>query len=293
MLRFLVIGASGLIGRYFLRALGPAASVGTYRSRPFPGGVRFDMATDRPEGLIEKLGDDFTHALILSAIAGIDACATDPEGSARVNVAGAIRVIDALAARGVVPIFASSDAVYDGSRGGWGERDDARPILTYGRQKLAVEQHIARQGVPAVVLRLAKVLDPELSAEGVLGSWVEALLGRRRIQCATDQRFSPVGIDDVVAAIRALAVARVHGVFNLGGAEAVSRFELLSLLVSALSRSGPLDPVIETCSIRDFPFAEARPLDTTLSVARLREAIGYAPERLASLCERAVRRATG
>jgi len=286
--RYLVIGASGLIGRRFLRAVGPASATGTFLTRPFPGGVRFDMTQGGIGELLARLPGDFTHAVVMGGNSTIDRCARDPEGTARVNVTGPCCLIDELLERNITPIFTSTDGVYDGSHGLWREDQPAQPILTYARQKLEVEQHLAAQNCPWLAVRVAKVLDAEGDPTAVLAPWIADLRSGRLIRCATDQRFSPVGADDVIAAIRGLAEAGVSGVYNLGGGEALSRWDLLAMLVVALERVHPIAPRIEASSIRDFPFAEPRPLDTSMDIGKLVAAISYRPESLEGLCARAV-----
>jgi dTDP-4-dehydrorhamnose reductase len=289
--RFLVIGASGLIGQRLLRALSPSRAVGTHHRHGFPGSVGFDLRTGKVTELLDRLGQNFSHGIVMGGVVNIDACARDPAGSAAINVEGSIRAIDGLIARGIVPIFASSDAVYDGTHRMWRETDATDSTLAYGRQKREVEAYLGRQRVPFIALRIAKVLDPELGRTGVLGPWIEELSAGKLIRCATDQRFCPVGVDDVIAAIRLLADAGTSGIFNLGGAESVSRLDLLGMTITALSRHRNVRPNIEQCSIRDFPFLEPRPLDLTISIEKLSSTVAYRPEPLAEICERATRKA--
>jgi dTDP-4-dehydrorhamnose reductase len=292
-MRCIVIGASGLIGRRFLHAFGTQLAIGTYRARAFKGGYRFDMATDRIETLLDSLKGSFTHALVLGAMADIDACATDPIGTAHVNVEGVIRTIAGLRSRAIIPIFASSDGVYDGSHGAWREDDPAFPMLTYGRQKLEVERYLATGSGSWVGLRLAKVLDAELDDQGVLGPWIKQLAGGQRIRCATDQRFTPIAVDDVVTAIRGLAEVGASGLFNVGGPESLTRIDLLEKLVAAVANERAIAPNIDRCSIRDFPLAEARPFDTSMSIAKLQSVLRFDAESLDSLCRRAARAYVG
>ncbi len=245
------------------------------------------MVKDRVGSILASLPMEVTHALILGGISSIDACAQDPAGTERVNVHAVMQLIDDLLAHNIVPIFASSDGVYDGTRGQWGEEYTTKPILTYGQQKLAIEQYLAAQSKPWIALRIAKVLDPELNTKGVLGPWIEELIAGTPIRCATDQRFNPVGIDDVINAILTLTNEKVGGLFNLGGRDAVSRLELLTMMKQALSLFFDLLPVIEQCSIKDFPFVEPRPIDTSMSTDKLRAAIQYDPEPLYAICVRA------
>lgn len=289
--QFLVIGASGLIGRRLLRTLAPGRAVGTHHRHAFPGSVSFDLRMDKVTDLLDRVGQNFSHGVLVGGVVNIDNCARDPTGSAAANVDGIIRVIDGLVARGITPIFASSDAVYDGSHGMWREEDATASILAYGRQKRAVERYLEQSGAPFIALRIAKVLDPDLGETGVLGPWIKELSGGKLIRCATDQRFCPVGVDDVVSAMLSLVEARATGIFNLGGAEPVSRIELLEMTVATLARSCTIRPIIERCSIRDFAFLEPRPFDLTVSIEKLAATVAYRPEPLAALCARAVQKA--
>jgi dTDP-4-dehydrorhamnose reductase len=287
---FLVIGASGLIGQRVLHRVGPERATGTYHRRSFSAGTPFDLAKDEIGDVIAQMGRRFTHGLILGGIVNIDECARNTSESTAVNVLGVIRTIEGLLRHDIVPIFASSDAVYDGRRGNWRESDPAEPIITYGRQKLEVERYLLRRGLPFIALRIANILDPDLAQSGVLGPWIRCLAEGEVIACATDQRFCPLGLDDVVTAICQLAKKGANGVFNLGGGEPISRIELLEMLAAATARHRTIKPVIKRCSLRDFPFLESRPLDLTLSIEKLRAATTYRPESLAAICERAARK---
>lgn len=279
----LVIGASGLVGRRLLHA---TRWIGTYHTHKIKNGIPFDLATGDPSDLFTQVSETVTHIIILAAISNIDACARDPAGTALVNVAATCRLADAAAERGIVPVFASSDAVYDGSHPDWREDDIARPILVYGRQKLEVERHLSRATYPSLVLRIAKVLDPNLSQAGVLGPWLADLRAGRHIRCATDQNFTPIGIDDLVRVISQLMEAGATGIFNIGG-EPVSRISLLEKMIAAASSLAKIRANVVRCSLHDFPFAEKRPLDLRMSIAKLRAAIMFSPEPLEALCRRA------
>lgn len=50
------------------------------------------------------------------------------EDAERINVASLRTMIDELVDHGITPVFASSDAVFDGSRGLWTKQDTANPM---------------------------------------------------------------------------------------------------------------------------------------------------------------------
>ena len=177
--RSLVLGASGFVGRHLLRALGAEKGVGTCHATSLPGAIPFDALTDDIGTLIDEHGP-FGRAYILLAESRIDRCATEPERTFALNVDSVCRIVDTLQKRGILPIFASTDCVFDGDHGGYGEADSAHPILTYGRQKLDVERYLAASGAPYIAARLSKVVDADPAGTGMLGEWVRAIQNRRK-----------------------------------------------------------------------------------------------------------------
>lgn len=292
-LRYLIIGASGFVGSRLNAFLGPARALATHHHRPVPGGIAFDATRDRLSSLILKNNPGLTHAFILHGVTNIDACARDPAGTEKVNVDSIKKVIDDLAGHGIKPVFFSSDAVFDGSRGLWSENDPARPILTYGRHKVAVEEYLMGGSGPYLVLRLSKVIASEPGAGDMLGDWMDRLEQGEEIRCASDQIFSPVDVNDVIAACVRLAEEGHSGLFHVCCPRPVSRIGLLQALVEEIRKHRKLDARIVPCSIRDFDFAEPRPLDTSMSPAKLYAALGGSFREPGQVCRAAAGRRYG
>lgn len=291
--RYLIIGASGFVGTRLYAHLGPAEAVATYNNCPFEGGVAFDATRDRLSDSILKRNPGLTHAFILHGITNIDACARDPVGTERVNVTSIKRVIDELADCGVMPVFVSSDAVFDGSRGLWTEQDNARPILTYGRQKVAIEEYLMRGSCPYLIVRISKVITADPSGGDILGDWMDRLEQGAEIRCADDQIFSPIGINDAIDTFIHLAESGHSGLFHAGCLEPVSRLGLLRVLVDEIRKLRKIDAQIAPCSIRHFDFAEERPLDTSMSPAKLYAVLGRRFDDLRLVCRDAAARRYG
>lgn len=283
-LHYLIVGASGFVGTRLRAFLGPARAVATYHNRPFEGGVAFDATRDRLSDSILKRNPGLTHAFILHGITNIDACARDPAGTERVNVASIKNVIDELIAHGIKPVFFSSDAVFDGSRGLWTEQDPARPILTYGRHKVAIEEYLMRGSRPHLIVRLSKVITAGPGGGDMLAEWLDRLEQGAEIRCAADQIFSPVDVDDVIDACIRLAEGGHSGLFHVCCPKPVSRLGLLQALADEIRQFRKLDARIVPCSIRDFDFAEPRPLDTSMSPAKLYATLGRSFDDLRRVC---------
>jgi dTDP-4-dehydrorhamnose reductase len=285
--RYLIVGASGLVGAQLYATLGPGNAVATCHRKPVAGGVAFDAVEMRLADTVLKQHRGFTHAYVLHGISGIDVCAREPQKTARVNVASVCAVIDDLVDHGIVPVFASSDAVFDGTRGMWTEDDPVNPVLNYGRHKVEVERHLAAKPAPSLVVRLAKVVSSAPGAGGLVNEWLDQLERDGEIRCATDQFFSPVNVDDVVRALVGLAEGRHTGVFHVCGPRPLSRLAFLRMVADEACKYRPMPARIVPCSIRDFNFAEPRPLDASMSPRKLYAALGGGFDDMSVVCARA------
>lgn len=282
---YLVIGASGFIGSRLYARLGPDRAIGTYHRTPVPFGVHFDLGGMRLDETVLAPGHRITHAFLLSGIGSLDACARDPEGTAAINVEGMCRAIDQLAAAGIKIIFTSSDAVFDGSRGGWTEDEPAHPVMTYGMHKAAVERYLAASGTPHIIARLSKVVGIG-DDHSLFGEWIRKLLAGEPIYCARDMIFSPISVEDCVTSLLTLAEGPYQGMYNVCGPRGMNRLELLEMFVAEVRRYRDINPRIVPCSIRDFPFPEPRPLIQSMSCAKLSAVLPQPLETMESCCRR-------
>jgi dTDP-4-dehydrorhamnose reductase len=266
----LLLGASGFLGPALHDAFGAERAVPTHFSHPGEGSLLFDARRTRVSDFVAALPAKPTAGVILLGITNIDHCAREPAASAEVNVRGVIRVIDEARALGIMPVFVSSDAVFDGSRPYWSEGDEPCPILTYGRQKVEVERHLSSLPPPWIIVRLPKLISAQRNARCFVTGWVEGLARSERILCATDQYFTPAAAPDAARAIAQLVHTGAQGLYHLGGPERLSRRALLDAVLGEYRKfTKPVAQIVE-CSLRDIPMLEPRPLDTSLRSDRFK-----------------------
>jgi dTDP-4-dehydrorhamnose reductase len=183
-------------------------------------------------------------------------------------VTAACRVIDQLVDLEILPVFVSSDAVFDGGQSWYEEEAAALPILTYGKQKLEVERYLAAKSAPWLALRLPKLISEEADPRCMITSWVKCLAAGKDIRCATDQFFTPAAVADAASAIDSLLERAARGLFHLAGPDRMSRRQLLAVVLDEYRRHASMHSSIVDCSLKDFDFAEARPLDTSMCSKR-------------------------
>lgn len=266
MKQILILGGSSYIGQALFAALGPEQAVATYCRSPFPGGMYFDALTMELHNLLSQEGmPTFSHAVILYGETNVNFCAENVLESHDLNVMSIARAVNTLVKWDIKPVFTSSEAVFNGTKGNYTEADAPTPILTYGHQKVAIESYTQANCSKFTILRLSKVLDT------LLLDWLGAITQSETIRCARDYIFSPICLEDVVTGIVRAIQTDCQGIYHLANPQTYSRLEALEalLLQSAeyLWEQG-LNPSITQCSIHDFDFLEKRPLNVSLNPAK-------------------------
>jgi dTDP-4-dehydrorhamnose reductase len=283
--RALVIGGSGFVGRTLVARLGPDRAIGTWHAKPMKGMVPFDATRSRLFELLRQLPDDISHVFVPFGLVNPDQCARDPAGTAEINVASVIRVLGDVLDAGIVPVFVSTDYVYDGRKPSPAEDEPQTPNTEYGRQKAAVERWLTARSEPWLITRLSKVVSGDTATHSVLGQWVNDIRQGKPMRSATDQVFCPASVNDIAGAMIKLAENDLQGIFHVAGPESLSRYDLNVMLMDAIRAvDGRVRATVERCSLRDIPFLEERPLNTSLSTQKLRTAIAWQFQSMSNLC---------
>lgn len=263
----LVIGASGFVGTELVRRVAAAGRpvVGTFTRHPplesTCDHVRLDA---RRRGEVARL----IGRLRPWAVVNLAYAQDGPETIATTLHAAAV-IAEEAAVRRARLLFLSTDCVYSGERGRYGEDDRPDPVTAYGWAKLLAERTVREEIPPATIVRTSLVLrgagaGPPSRHEMIVD---EAASGRRDVAFFTDERRSPIAVADLASALDELIrMPRPPRLLHVAGAEDVSRFELARLVSSA--RGLPLS-ALRSASARGLGLV--RPLDCTLDTTRARE----------------------
>jgi len=272
---WLLVGGDSELGAaayQFLKARGDAVTATTRR--------RKRVAADRPWlDLAGSLADweppaGLRGACVFAGVARLAACASDPTGSAHINVTQTLAVIERLLARAVPVVFLSTNQVFDGRIANVPPDAAACPVSEYGRQKArteaALREHMKR-GAPISILRLAKVVSPDMP---LIHAWVDALAAGQPIRAFHDMTMAPTPIGLATAAIAALLDEGMQGIFQLTGGSDVTYVQVGRFVADWLRA----DPALVTAmSARDAGLPEgATPQHTTLDSNLVRKRYGIA-----------------
>jgi dTDP-4-dehydrorhamnose reductase len=246
----LITGGSGYLGSELMRRA-PGAT-GTHLVNEGPGTVPLDVRDAAAvDALVRELRPRVVIHTAYSEAGDEEALAINEQGSGHV----------ARAAAGVEArlVHVSTDLVFDGSLGRpYTEDDEPRPIIEYGRQKLAAESAVRSEHPGPLIVRTSLIYGgPE--AEPSKHELLIADPGGMKF--FTDELRSPVQVGDLAQALLELAEMDIDGVLHVAGGDGVSRYEL-ARLVSTDPHS--LEPGLAA----EHP--TPRPLDCRLDSSRAR-----------------------
>jgi dTDP-4-dehydrorhamnose reductase len=208
MVRLLVCGAAGMLGRDVVRAAELAGHQVTATDK--------DTAdvTDL-EAMRGAVQDAAARAVInCAAYTDVDGAEADPEGAMRVNAHGAHTVAAAAAELDAAVVYVSTDYVFDGSQDvPYVESDEPRPLSRYGASKLAGEIDTAAVNPRHLIVRTSWLF-------GTGGrNFVETMVGlgsrQDEIKVVDDQVGSPTYTAHLAEGIVRLLGSQAYGLHHM------------------------------------------------------------------------------
>ncbi len=266
----LVIGASGLVGSQVRRAFSDRAVVATYHEAPAPGAARLDITdADAVRNLVRRVKPSVV--VLAAAEAYVERCEKEPAATRRVNVDAAASVLDAARAVGATPVVFSSEYVFDGRAGPYGEQDTPNPISEYGRQKVELER-LARRSERHLVCRTSGVFAWEAAGKNFVCQLIRNLRAGVEFVVPSDQVITPTYAPALARAVRELVDVGASGTFHVVGPRVLSRSEFAGL--AARTFGLPLE-LLRPRPTAELGLAAPRPLNAGLRDDKLRATIGH------------------
>lgn len=281
MTRVVVAGGLGLVGSRVARLLAPSASVLVVDALiPEHGGNRTNLAgvadvevaqhdLRDPHGLAELVAGADVVFNLAGQRSHTDSM-REPVTDLEHNCAATLTLLEACraAAPGAVVVLASTRQVYGRvPRLPADESQPVAPVDINGIHAAAAERYQLLYGeiygLATVTLRLTNTYGPGMrirdARQGFLAAWLRALLRGEEFEVwGGSQRRDFNYVDDVAEALVVAAdhADLRHGIYNLGGPEALSLLELAELLVEANGggsfRVLPLPPEAAAIDIGDY-----------------------------------------
>jgi dTDP-4-dehydrorhamnose reductase len=119
----------------------------------------------------------------------------------------------------------STDAIFDGDGSPFTEVSPARPTSVYGKSKLAGEQAVREVNPTATIVRTNLFGWSPVRADSLAEWFLGRLVRGESCPGFRDVSFSPILVNDLAEVLLKMLSAGLSGVYHVGGATCLSKYE--------------------------------------------------------------------
>ncbi len=281
----LILGASGKIGSYLIK--NDRSILYTYNSKKIKGGIKFNFLKNNISKLIKN--KKINAVILLGAVSDPNICYKKKNLTNKINVLSTIKILKELIKKDIYFIFFSSEFVFNGKKKNFSEKDKAKPINIYGKQKLKVEKFIIKNAKKYSIFRIAKTYGDELNDNTLITNYLKnILIGQKKFIVASDQFFSPLFLGDLKKIIKIFTKKKINGIFNVGGPERLSRYDCLCNVNKFLNKKLKNEVNLKKIRLENFSFYDKRPLDVSMSIKKLNKVINFKMTKIKKIAKKVV-----
>lgn len=271
-MRIMIIGASGFLGNALFHDFAEIHEVfGTYCHTPTHGLFFLDI-TDKAS--VERVLSTVQPDIVLQPAAQpwVDFCEQQPDASYKINVQGALHIIDWCSRHQKRYLFLSTDYVFDGAHGPYKEDASCNPLNVYGKHKLLVEEAIQKiLGNLGLIVRTTTVYGWESAGKNFVAKFIKTLQERKPFSVPDDQWATPTHVQDLSSAILALVETQKSGIYHAAGPEYLSRLAFAEIVAEVFGLQKQLIQGISTSAMKQ---PAKRPLKGGLQTDKIRQELG-------------------
>jgi dTDP-4-dehydrorhamnose reductase len=267
-LRALVIGASGQVGAALSARLAERGhtTVGTHHGVAQPGTRPLDIADLAATArLIDEVRPDWVFCP--AGLTHVDHCEDQPDQAFSANRDAPAAAAAAAARQGAGFVYYSTEYVFDGVGGPYGEEHETKPLSVYGRSKLEGERAVCAANARSIVVRTTVVYGPEPQGKNFVYQLLRRAQAGEPMRAPSDQRSSPTFNVDLAAASVELAERELLGVVHVAGPEIMDRHAFARLVCDVFGLDASR---LTPATTAELGQRAARPLDAGLRVDRAR-----------------------
>lgn len=259
-MNIIVIGAEGQVGHFLMQHLeGKHTVLGTaaVTTGVFEG---LDI-TDRKkvDAKIEEVKPD--HVILTAALTNVDQCEQEPENAYEINVTGALNIGGACKRHHCGLTFFSTEYVFDGSKGPYGEDDDPNPLSVYGKTKLEAEHLLMKLLDDLLIIRTTVVYSYLPGSLNFFMQLYNRLKSGEPIRVVDDQIGNPTHAYNLAGAAVELIEKRIRGIYHLVGKTRIGRDVFARAVIDKLGYNGHSITTVNTAALKQ---QAPRPLNAGL-----------------------------
>ncbi|MBL28871.1 MAG: dTDP-4-dehydrorhamnose reductase [Rhodospirillaceae bacterium] len=272
MIRLLVTGAGGQVGRALLEAA-PLVDV------LVTGLGHSSLDITRKDEVAERIAAERPDIVVnAAAYTAVDKAESETEAAFAANETGPANLAAACDTLGMPLIHLSTDYVFDGrAEGPYGEDDPVAPLGTYGRSKEAGERAVRRSNSRHVILRTAWVFGA--SGHNFLRTVLRLAEDRDELRIVDDQYGCPTPARDIADAVLTLAPQLLErpetaGTYHFCGAGPTTWFGFADAIVEAAAPLTGRRPRLVPIPSSAYPTPAPRPANSVLDCRKIGETFG-------------------
>lgn len=265
----LVTGASGFVGQHLLAQLGNHSPANTkyraevlpvFRNNPVKFGVSVDL-TDEAAVTALFASRKISAVIHLAAEARPAECEKNPEIAHATNVSATHNLLVACQKSSPYFLYVSTDMVFNGDRGGYGERDMPDATGVYGRTKTKAELLLQMYSGPWCIVRPSLIYGAPIGGKISSLTWTLDTIRSDQGSFFADEVRTPVWIKDLVSLLIVLCDARHQGIVHAGGPERLTRLDFANFVAQEWDLS---KEQIRSAKMENDPINRWRPRDLSL-----------------------------
>ena len=274
-MRILITGASGLLGlNLALEAAAQHEVYGTAKDHLIHTDafkvLHYDLLAP---GAVERLFDQTQPEWVIhcAAQANVDVCEANPVLARQLNTELPAELANHVARGGARLVHISTDAVFDGQRGGYTEEDEPNPLGVYARTKLGGERAVAQANPDAIIARV-NLFGWSITGRRSLGEFfVTNLSAGRHVMGFTDIIFCPLLANHLAQILIKMLESYLSGLYHVVSRECLSKHEFGLRVAEKFGLDGSL---ITPTSIQRSGLAAVRSPNLALRSEKLASALG-------------------
>jgi dTDP-4-dehydrorhamnose reductase len=167
-------------------------------------------------------------------------------------------------------LFISTDYVFDGAKGSYGEDDQPNPVNYYGFTKLEAER-IVEGTLNFLIVRTSVLYGWHPNKLNFATRVLKALSEHQTLRIAKDHVNSPTLSDNLATAIYRAIEQDSRGILHMAGSESISRFDFARRIAQEFKLDERLLFPVE---MQELDWVARRPRDSSLRVGKAEKKLG-------------------
>lgn len=228
MEKIFVTGASGLLGSNIIETLSEKFQIyGSYNKNKVDfkkhSIIQTDLTNTEQTKSIEKICPNLI--IHCAALVNIDACEKNPKNAYLQNIVSTENIVKIAEKTNSFLIHISTDAVFDGTKGNYSEKDETNPINIYGETKLQSEKIVENSDIESCIVRTNIYGWNKLNKFSLAEWMIDKLENNEKLNAFHDVKFTPILVNNLANALFEIYKKRINGILHVSGSESCTKYE--------------------------------------------------------------------